>query len=99
MAYKVFDTLRGETGVLHEISVKEGNVLVFVLPRQTRYINESYRDEGKRALDVVLPTGVQALMIGADVDIYELCGEEALSLKLKGLLSDSALPLRKPVDK
>jgi hypothetical protein len=98
MAYKVFDTMRGNVGELHSIDVKEGNVLVFVVPRATRHMNESYRDEGKRALDVVLPDGVQALMIGADVDIYELCGEDALALKLKGLLTDDNLP-KKKVDK
>lgn len=94
MAYKIVDTLRGDVGVLHSIEVKEGNVLVFVLPRRTKHMNESYRDEGKRALDVVLPNGVQALMIGADVDIHELCGETALELKLKGLLDNDHLLLK-----
>jgi len=91
MAYKITSTMSGLVGELHEISVKEGNVLLFVMPRATRLMNDSYKDEGKRALQEVLPDGRTALIMGIDVDVYELCGEEALSLKLKGLLDDKTL--------
>ena len=100
MAYKVTSTISGLVGELHEIKVQEGNVLVFVMPRATRLMNGSYKDEGKRALEEILPNGTNALIMGADVDIYELCGEEALSLKLKGLIDDPTLmPMRRKSDK
>lgn len=100
MAYKIIDTNRGLAGEIHEIEVKEGNVLLFVVPRYTRHMNESYRDEAKRAAQAVLPDGKQALIVGSDVDVYELCGEDALTLVLKGIMDDKSLqPLRKKNDK
>jgi hypothetical protein len=88
--------MTGLVGDLHEIGVKEGNVLIFVMPRATRLMNGNYKDEGKKALEEILPDGRTALIMGVDVDIYELCGEEALSLKLKGMLDDPTLmPMRR----
>lgn len=38
------------------------------------------------AVKTTLPQGRNALIIGADVNVYELCGADAIVLKLKGLI-------------
>jgi hypothetical protein len=49
-------------------------------------MSEAYRNSAKDALSKVLPPGVEALIIGADVDIYTICSEDATVLRLKGIL-------------
>lgn len=80
------DRFGGKAGTLATIPVTSGEVLVFQVPRTTDMMSEAYRDSAKKALNQVLPPGVEAIMIGADVDIYTICSEDATVLRLKGIL-------------
>lgn len=78
---------RGIIGYLHEVECNEPNsILIFQLPRSTAQINESYV---KGAMDLIkksLPEGRTALIIGCDVNVYELAEADAIILKLKGII-------------
>lgn len=78
----------GLVGYLHRIDLSNPDaVLVIQLPRETKMISNSYLEGVMKSIKDLLP-GVQQqiLVIGADINIYELAGEDALSLKLKGFL-------------
>lgn len=83
---EVSDNYGGKAGDLATIPVAKGEVLVFQVPRTTEMMSQVYRDSAKSALEKVLPPGVEALIIGADVDIYTICSEDATVLRLKGIL-------------
>ena len=78
---------QGIVGYLHEVECSEPtSVLIFQLPRETRMLSESYV---KGAMDLVrtfLPEGRSALVVGCDINVYELAGADAVILKLKGLI-------------
>jgi hypothetical protein len=76
----------GLIGYMHEIEYKTDSVLVFQLPRATNQLSEAYLKHAKEALMQAMPEGRIGIMIGADVNIYELAGQEAVMLKLKGLI-------------
>lgn len=78
---------RGLVGYLHEVECKSNDsVLIFQLPRETRHLSNVYVDEAKKAISNFLPEGRSALIIGCDINIYEIAGEDALALKIKGLV-------------
>lgn len=80
-------TTQGLIGYLYEVECKSlDSMLVFQLPRQTSMLSEGYKSNAMNSLRDFLPKGKTALVIGADVNIYELAGEDAIILKLKGLI-------------
>lgn len=77
----------GTTGYLTEIELTEpDSLLVFQLPRPTNMLGDVYVDSAMKSLREYLPEGRKALVIGGDVNIYELTGSDAVVLKLKGIL-------------
>jgi hypothetical protein len=78
---------RGIVGYLHEVECNEPrSILIFQLPRKTSMINSDYARGAMDALKGSLPEGRTALVIGCDVNIYELAEAESIILKLKGLI-------------
>ena len=78
---------KGIVGWLHEIEqTSNDSLLVFQLPRATHQINEAYIDAARKALKEVFQSSKQTLLIGCDVNIYELAGPDAVILKLKGII-------------
>jgi hypothetical protein len=77
----------GLIGYLHDIEYSEkDSILIFQLPRQTNMIHEEYMSKAKEYLTKALPEGKQAIIIGCDINVYELAGADAIILKLKGLI-------------
>ena len=72
-------------GELIPIEIRNTSVLVFQLPRQTNMLSDVYVRGAMNAVKNVLPDGTKALVIGSDVNIYELAGDAAVVLKLKGI--------------
>lgn len=83
---EVRDTLRGLVGNLHELKVAEDSILVFQLPRQTNMLNSDYVNFAKNAVKELVKEGHKIMIIGADVNIYSIAGEEATMLVLKGII-------------
>lgn len=78
---------RGILGYLHDLSYGESDsILILQLPRKTEMINKGYIESAMDALKETLPEGRKALVIGCDVNVYELAGADAIILKLKGLI-------------
>lgn len=78
---------RGTVGWLHEVEcVDNQSVLIFQLPRQTSMIGKEYINHAQGVLKESLPKNRHALIIGADINVYELFGADAVILKLKGLI-------------
>lgn len=77
---------QGIIGYLHELQIEKDSVLVFQLPRETKMISNSYIEGVMSKVKESLPEGRVALVIGADVNIYEIAGQDATVLMLKGLL-------------
>jgi len=86
MKREVRDPVQGLLGYMHEVEIEKDSVLVFQLPRETRMISETYIQGVLGKVKEFLPEGRTPLVIGADVNIYEIAGEDATALKLKGLL-------------
>jgi hypothetical protein len=77
----------GQIGLLHDIDCKEENsILIFQLPRSTKMISPAYIEEAQKALQGSLPKGRTALVVGCDVNVYELAEADSIILKLKGLI-------------
>lgn len=78
---------RGIVGYLHEVECATNeSVLIFQLPRATNQLSNVYVDGAKEAIKNALPANRHALIIGADVNVFELYGADAVILKLKGLI-------------
>lgn len=78
---------KGTIGWLHEIEqTSNDSILIFQLPRATSQINEAYIDAARKALKEVFQSSKQTLLIGCDINIYELAGPDAVILKLKGII-------------
>jgi len=78
---------RGVVGYLHEVECNEPNsILIFQLPRKTEMINSDYVNGALDAVRKSLPEGRKALIIGCDVNVYELAEADSIILKLKGLI-------------
>lgn len=84
---KEIKNVNGIVGYLHDIEMSPESILVFQLPRATNMLSQSYIDGAMASIKAAIPPGRTAMVIGADVNIYEISGETALSLKLKGLLA------------
>lgn len=79
--------IAGTVGYLTEIELTEpDSMLIFQLPRPTNMLSEAYVKGAMNSLTGCLPEGRKALVIGGDVNIYELAGADAVVLKLKGIL-------------
>jgi hypothetical protein len=83
---QISSSTQGIIGYLHDLQIDKDSVLVFQLPRETRMISNSYIEGVMGKVKESLPPGRVALVIGADVNIYEIAGPDATSLILKGLL-------------
>jgi hypothetical protein len=83
---KITNEVKGITGFLHDIETKNDSVLIFQLPRETRMLSDIYVQQAKEALAGSLPAGRHALLIGCDVNIYEITGADAVAILLKGLI-------------
>ncbi len=83
---EIKNPVQGIVGYLHEIEYAKDSILVFQLPRQTAMLHEVYVQGAIRSLREILPDGKKAIVLGADVNIYEIAGEEATILVLKGLI-------------
>lgn len=78
---------RGTIGWLHEVEcATNDSILIFQLPRYTKDLSNTYMEDAQGIVSRALPEGRNALIIGCDVNIYELAGPDALILKLKGLI-------------
>jgi len=78
---------KGIIGYLHEVECNEPNsILIFQLPRTTVQISESYVKGAMDSIKKSLPEGRTALIIGCDVNVYELAEADAIVMKLKGLI-------------
>jgi hypothetical protein len=83
---KVVKPTEGLVGFFHEIEFDKDRILVFQLPRETKMLSEQYVQGALKSLREILPDGKKAIVIGADVNIYSIAGEEATALVLKGLI-------------
>lgn len=86
MALKITSTVQGDIGEIHKIPVGQDEVVIFQLPRKSGQLSSAYLDNARQIANEVLPNGSNAIIIGSDVDIFTICGEDALTLKLKGFL-------------
>jgi hypothetical protein len=77
----------GLVGFLHEVECETSDsVLIFQLPRETKMLSDSYVQGALETLSKMLPKGKKALVLGADVNVYELAGADAIILRLKGII-------------
>lgn len=83
---QIVNPVSGYAGMLSEVELNPSAVLVFQLPRRTDAMSEAYVNETKKFLSKILPEGKTALLIGSDINIYEVLSEEVVFLKLKGEL-------------
>lgn len=83
---KIIKPAEGLVGFFHEIEYNKDSVLVFQLPRATNLLSDVYVENAIKTLREVLPDGKKAIVIGADVNIYSIAGEEATALLLKGII-------------
>jgi len=78
---------QGLIGYLHEVECNEpDSVLIFQLPRPTNMLSDVYVKGAMDSVKQFLPQGKSALVVGADINVYELAGADAIILKLKGLI-------------
>ena len=78
---------QGIVGYLHEVEcTTDDSVLIFQLPRRTDMISKGYIESARAALKESLPTNRNTLIMGCDVNVYELFGADAVIMKLKGII-------------
>lgn len=78
---------QGIIGYLHEVECnEERSILIFQLPRRTDTISQSYIAGAMDSIRNSLPSNRSALVIGCDVNVYELAEADSIILKLKGLI-------------
>jgi hypothetical protein len=84
---EVISPTQGKIGWFHEVKcAANDSVLIFQLPRTTSQISKGYLENARETLGHLLPIGRSAIIIGCDINIYELAGEDVVALKLKGLI-------------
>jgi hypothetical protein len=83
---EIKNPISGIVGYFHEIEYDKDSLLVFQLPRATNMLSETYVQGALRSLREILPDGKKAIVIGADVNIYEIAGQDATVLVLKGII-------------
>ena len=86
MNIQINDNLNQYVGRMVDVNIKPGNILVVQLPRPTNMLSDSYVEGAMRSVRAALQSDQVALLIGSDVSLYELAGEAAVELKLKGIL-------------
>lgn len=86
MDIQIKDNLNQYVGRMVDVNIKPGNILVVQLPRPTNMLSDAYVEGAMRSVRAVLHSDQAALLIGSDVSLYELAGEAAVELKLKGIL-------------
>lgn len=82
--YNIVIPKEGYVGKIVEITVKPDTILIFQVPMPTKEMSKEYREKAFKSLKSIIPENAQALMIGSDVSIYEIAGEDAVALRLKG---------------
>lgn len=84
---QVVSPTRGIVGYLHEVECKDpDSILIFQLPRPTNMLSETYIQGAMDSVRKSLPEGRTSLIVGCDINVYELAGADAIILKLKGLI-------------
>ena len=84
---QIVSPTQGLIGYLHEVECQANDsVLIFQLPRCTKDLSNVYIDGAMDSVRKLLPEGRRAMIIGCDVNIYEIAGADMLALKLKGLI-------------
>ena len=86
MDIQIKDNLNQYVGRMVDVNIKPGNILVVQLPRPTNMLSASYVEGAMRSVRAALNSDQVAILIGSDVSLYELAGEAAVELKLKGIL-------------
>ena len=86
MDIEIRDNLKQYVGRMVDVNIKPGNILVVQLPRPTNMLSDAYVEGAMRSVRAALHSDQVALLIGSDVSLYELAGEAAVELKLKGIL-------------
>ncbi len=79
-------TTEDSLGNLHEITVAKDSVLIFQLNRDSDDLEPSYIAAARDLLKTILPEGKLAVIVGRDVNVYELAGPDAVALKLAGII-------------
>jgi len=81
------NSTQGLLGYLYEIPQSDpDSLLVFQLPRATNQLSQGYIEGVVGAAKKMLPEGKRVMFIGCDVNIYEIAGQDAVVLKLKGII-------------
>lgn len=84
---EIISPTQGLVGYLHDVECKDNDsVLIFQLPRSTRMLSAIYVQGAMACVTETLPPGRKALIVGADVNVYELCGADAVILRLQGII-------------
>ncbi len=81
------DGTHGLLGYLYEIAQPDPeSLLVLQLPRATNQLSQGYLEGIMGAAKKMLPEGKRVMFIGCDVNIYEIAGQDAVALRLKGII-------------
>lgn len=75
-----------EFGELAAITMKNDDVLIFVINRYSDEISPTYLAQTKEYLKRVLPEGKEVIIIGKDVDIMSIHTLEATLLMVNGTI-------------
>jgi hypothetical protein len=86
MSTTISNPIQGIVGYLHEMEYDKDSILVFQLPRTTEMLNETYITRAVNSLREILPDGKKAIVVGCDVNVYQIAGIEATALILKGII-------------
>lgn len=78
--------VNGHVGKLIEFVPREGSVIFVQLPRRTEFLSAGYKDQAKQAIFEAMPNVVDVVLIGCDVNIAEVYGEDAMEMRLSGLI-------------
>lgn len=84
---KVESPTQGLVGYMHGIELQKDTVIIFQLPRKTQNLTTAYIDNAMEMAKACLPAGRTALVIGSDVNLYEVAGADISILKLKGIFN------------
>lgn len=77
----------GHIGTLHEhVFESPESLLVMQLPRETRMLSDLYVKAALEQARKTVGPNRNILIIGCDVNIYEISGADATAMKLKGLI-------------
>ena len=83
--FTVTHNIHGHVATVETIPVPADSIMVFQLPRQDKNLSQDMIDRAKAAVNEISP-GTKIIVIGCDIDIHTITGEDATSLKLKGII-------------